>query len=63
MSERKTFLKAQEVADRLECHRRTVINLAKANGIGANMGGSVGYRFTEDDVDALLAALGHRVAS
>lgn len=59
----KTFLKAQEVADRLECHRRTVINLAKANDIGANMGGSVGYRFTEDDVDALLVALGHKASA
>lgn len=50
-------LTAREVADRLRWSRRLVTKTATEHGIGLNLGGSAGYRFTADDVDRLRDAL------
>ena len=46
-----------EVAERLKLSEFQVRRLAHAHRIGINVGGSVGYRFTEDDIAALVDAL------
>lgn len=51
-----TFTTA-EVAHWLRCSRAKVYSIAKAHGIGINLGGSAGYRFTEADKKALRDAL------
>lgn len=48
---------AAEVADILRCKPRKVWTEAAKHGIGANLGGRAGWRFTRADVDALRAAL------
>lgn len=50
-------LTAQDVADRLKWSKRLVTKTATVHGIGLNLGGSAGYRFTEADVDTLREAL------
>lgn len=50
-------LTAQDVADQLKCHRRLVTKTATEHGIGINLGGSAGYRFTQAEVDSLRDAL------
>lgn len=50
-------LTAQEVADRLRCTRRKVTKTATELGIGANLGGSAGFRFTEAEAEALRASM------
>lgn len=52
-----TYLRTQEVAERLALHRRTVIKLAREHAIGEFVGGRVGFRFTPDDVTALEQAI------
>lgn len=46
-------LTAKEVADRLRCTPRKVTKTATELGIGANLGGRAGFRFTEDEVERL----------
>lgn len=46
-----------EVADRLRISKRKVTDLATRHGIGANVGGSAGFRFREVDIDALWDAM------
>lgn len=46
-----------EVADRLRCGRKKIATVARRHGIGMQLGGSAGWRFTEADYDRLLAAL------
>lgn len=50
-------LTAQEVADRLRCTRRKVTKTATVLGIGANLGGSAGFRFTEAEVDQIRESM------
>lgn len=54
MSEDKT---AAEVALAFKCSKRKVTDEASRLGIGYNLGGSAGFRFTEADVAALRRAL------
>lgn len=44
---------ADEVAAEFRCSTRKVTDLARLNGIGANLGGRAGWRFTEADKAAL----------
>lgn len=46
-----------EVAQWLRCSRAKVYALAKEHGVGFNLGGSAGYRFTHSDKIALQRAL------
>lgn len=46
-------LTTAEVAERLRCSEWKVRKQSKALGIGANLGGRAGYRYTEADVDVL----------
>ncbi len=48
---------AHEVAEEFRCSARKVTAVATANGIGANLGGRAGYRFTEADKLALWEAM------
>lgn len=50
-------LTADEVAALFQCTRRKVTDEATRLGIGYNLGGRAGYRFTAADVDALRRAL------
>lgn len=46
-----------EVADEFRCSPRKVSDVARANRIGANLGGRAGWRFTETDKLALWDAM------
>jgi len=46
-----------EVADQFRCSPRKVSDVARENGIGANLGGRAGWRFTEGDKLALWEAM------
>jgi len=46
-----------EVAAELRISERKVTDLAARYGIGANIGGSAGFRFRDSDVDAIWEAL------
>lgn len=46
-----------EVADEFRCSPRKVSDVARANQIGANLGGRAGWRFTETDKLALWEAM------
>lgn len=48
---------AREVAEEFRCSARKITEVATANGIGANLRGKAGYRFTEADKLALWEAL------
>lgn len=50
-------LKAADVADRFGCSVRKVQKEAARFGIGMNLGGRAGWRFSESDVAALRKAL------
>lgn len=52
-----TALTAAEVAAEMRCSKRKVTDVASANGIGANLGGRAGFRFTEADVARLWEAM------
>lgn len=52
-----TALTAAEVAEQMRCSRRKVTDVATAHGIGANLGGRAGFRFTEADVARLWEAM------
>jgi hypothetical protein len=54
---------ASEVAAELRCSTRKVTDVATANGIGANLGGRAGYRFTEADKLALWEAMRPKVVT
>jgi hypothetical protein len=47
---------AAEIAIELRCSKKTVTKLARQHGIGINLGGSAGYRFTDADKRALADA-------
>ncbi len=48
-----TVKTAAEVAEEFRCSRRKVTDLASRHGIGADLGGRAGFRFTEAERDAL----------
>lgn len=52
-----TVLTAAQVSERLQCSTRKVRAEAVRHGIGFNVGGSAGFRFTEADVTALIDAM------
>ena len=46
-----------EVAEEFRCSPRKISDVARANRIGANLGGRAGWRFTEADKLALWDAM------
>jgi hypothetical protein len=46
-----------EVADEFRCSPRKVADVAREHGIGANLGGRAGWRFTESDKLAIWEAM------
>lgn len=50
-------LRTSEVADILGCSERKVWSEAAKHGVGYNLRGRAGWRFTEADVDKLRAAM------
>ena len=46
-----------EVAAEFRCGRQKIADTARAHGIGANLGGRAGWRFTEADKRALWEAM------
>lgn len=52
-----TVQTVREVAEEFRCSTRKVSDLARANQIGANLGGRAGWRFTEADKLALWEAM------
>jgi hypothetical protein len=46
-----------EVAAAFRCSPRKVRTLAAAHGLGMNVGGRAGYRYSRDDVAKLAAAM------
>ncbi len=48
---------AKEVAVRLRCTARKVTKTATEFGIGANLGGRAGYRFTEAEIDQIRESM------
>lgn len=48
---------AAEVAAVFRCDPRKIWTEARKHGIGANLGGRAGWRFTEADVDKLRRAM------
>jgi hypothetical protein len=46
-------LTTSDVAERLRCSEWKVRKQAKVLGLGINLGGRAGYRYTEADVDVL----------
>ena len=47
----------REVADRFRCSTWKVLKVAKAAGIGMDIGGRAGWRFPDSDVEALRDAM------
>ena len=50
-------LSTADVARRLGCSSRTVTNRAKPLGLGIEIGGKAGYRYSDRDVEQLVQAL------
>lgn len=48
---------AAQVAAVFGCNRRKVWDVARAKGIGYNLGGRAGWRFTDADIDKLRRAM------
>jgi hypothetical protein len=46
-----------EVADDFRCSTRKVAELARSLGVGANLGGRAGWRFSDADKQAMLEHL------
>jgi hypothetical protein len=53
---------APEVAETFRCSTRKVTDVARAHGIGANLGGRAGWRFTDSDELALWEAMRPKTA-
>ena len=51
------LLTTADVAQRFRCSRRKVWDLATSLGVGANLGGPAGWRFTEQDVAEMLESM------
>lgn len=52
-----------EVAEEFRCSTRKVTDTARAHGIGANLEGRAGWRFTEADKLALWEAMRPKAAA
>ena len=52
-----TVLTTAEVAERLRCSEWKVRKEAKRLGLGVNLAGRAGYRYTEADADALWESM------
>lgn len=50
-------LTTADLAERLRCSERKIRKAAAALGIGADLGGRAGYRYTEAEADALWESL------
>lgn len=50
-------LTTADLAERLRCEPRKVRKAAAALGIGVDLGGRAGYRYTEAEADALWESL------
>jgi hypothetical protein len=50
-------LTAREVAELFRCERQKVIDEAHRTGLGYNLKGRAGWRFTEADVEALRKSM------
>lgn len=48
---------AAEVADQLRISSRKVREVGKSIGVGANVGGTAGYRYSQSDVDAIWESM------
>lgn len=57
VAESETLATTFEVARLFRCSARKVLTEAKRIGVGANLGGRAGYRFTAADVDALRESM------
>lgn len=57
------LLTSVELAAKFRTTRRHITDLANTHGIGFNLGGSAGFRFTPADVVALREALKPQQAS
>lgn len=55
--QRETDATAAEVAAVLRCSRRKVTDEASRRGIGYNLGGRAGFRFTAHDIEKLRQAM------
>ena len=55
-------LTAREVAELFRCERQKVIDEARRVGVGYNLKGRAGWRFTDADVAALRKAMAPVVA-
>lgn len=51
------LLTTREVAEMFQCHPKKVSRQASALGIGVNLGGRAGFRFSEADVEALRESM------
>jgi hypothetical protein len=51
-----TFTTA-EVAEQLRVSSRKVRKLAEGLGLGANVGGTAGYRYVQSDIDAMWQSM------
>ncbi|NYD39950.1 hypothetical protein [Nocardioides panaciterrulae] len=56
MTDAKVFT-VYEVAEEFRCGRQKVADVAREHGIGAQLGGRAGWRFTEADKRALWEAM------
>lgn len=54
---------APEVAAELRCNRQTVVRMAKRLGVGMNLGGRAGFRFSDDDIATMREALRPKVVT
>lgn len=52
-----TYYTAAEVAGRLRCSPRKIRETALRVGVGVNIGGRAGYRFSEADIEAITEEL------
>lgn len=57
------YHKAEDVAAMFGCHRQTLIRIAKRLGVGMNLGGRAGFRFSDDDVAVIREALRPKVVT
>lgn len=46
-----------DLAEALGCHRDTIRHRAKALGLGIDLGGSAGFRFSDADKAALIESM------
>lgn len=60
MTER--LYKTSEVAEQFRCSRKKITAVATELGVGLNLGGSAGFRFSDADIDAMRDFLARSAA-